>query len=458
MYNFGNDPNGGEYATGSATIAFAMKKSGSESFNRLITGPGVEIYELHDYISINIGGMSLTQSNSKIYDGQWHTHVITIKFGLNGELKHYLDAELIGTKQGNVQHKANLAKTVFWVLGRRGSNTGGNGWNGAMDDFCIFNHALPNLASVQTYDNQGGHRFLDDVLYPKERTYYMDPGVHPRVLFTPNDLPTLRQNVQSSSISAIVRTSFEGQMADNGFDNPTSTYGQLYQKLLNCDGEDFSSYDSLSKLGYVANDFDMERNFVWGSAFALMDDDTTRLTNLGQALACWADLVYELYSPDVYNFLTHDNFFDTALAYDLTAAQMTSTDQAKVRKLIAKATRNRVTYGSNFNYYDIGTNWHAFHDLLSMASLAIEGEDGYDPMVYELTLEKQRIFYKGGGVFESGFTHEGWQYYEFGQEGGVPALLSSVVRGEDLLETTWAKNAMTAALYQLSPFTEGTFA
>jgi len=156
---FGANEDGGEYASGGATIAFAMKKENSSSFQRVITGPGVDIYELKNYISITIGGVRVAVGNDKIFSGHFRKHVITIQWGENGSISHWLDGELLATKAGTIQIRAVTSLQTSWRLARRNKNTNGDGFNGALDDFCIFNHAF-NDEEVQSYVTNSGTFFL----------------------------------------------------------------------------------------------------------------------------------------------------------------------------------------------------------------------------------------------------------------------------------------------------------
>jgi len=200
-----------------------MKKNGSTSFQRILTEPGVDFYELKQYISVTVGAVTLTVPHNDIYDGNWHTHVIVVNW--EESVSHYVDGVLHGHEHGNLQHKSKLSLTAHWRIARRNSNSNGNGFQGGLDNFCIFNHAFGE-SEVALYHSSSGAAFEGDQLNPKERTYYMDPDIHPRVLLSPQDISSLRERARISSPALKTRNFFQNKLDGNeGIDNPNSEHG-----------------------------------------------------------------------------------------------------------------------------------------------------------------------------------------------------------------------------------------
>jgi hypothetical protein len=141
------------------------------------------------------------------------------------------------------------------------------------------------------------------------------------------------------------------------------------------------------------------------------------------------------------------------VAYDVLFNSMTEAQRRAPRELLSRMTRFRQSCGTAVVVdADNSTNWKGFHDHMVLAALAIEGEPGYDPRVYESHKRKQRAFLTRYGVFTSGCAHEGWGYFFFGMSNGSLSALATARRDENFFETTNLPRAIDAMFRQMAPF------
>jgi len=262
------------------------------------------------------------------------------------------------------------------------------------------------------------------------------PGVHPRVLFSPEDLPEMRKRFARDPYA---RKAAELLRADYAkvFD-PRNEMGIVYSKLKageeNVDVK-FAVGDNDTRT-YWQGLHPFYGCLAGSAAVALMEDEQDKLTELATVLSRAAAEHLKYYEPNYTNKLTHDALGGLGLAYDFLAAHM-SEDQCKpVRKLLSKMTKWRQSFGSAVrNAQDNASNWKTHHDQIVIAAMAIEGEEGCDPGLIEQAKNKLRTFLSQFGLYESGYPHEGFGYYVMGMESGALSALALSRRGENLYET-----------------------
>jgi len=100
---------------------------------------------------------------------------------------------------------------------------------------------------------------------------------------------------------------------------------------------------------------------------------------------------------------------DFALAYDFLFNYMTTEQQDVCRKALSVATRDLICWGMNFPRGRGVSNWYGYHGELGPMLLAIEGEQGYRPEQWETFKEMIRNWaevhiYEEGGSNEDGYT------------------------------------------------------
>lgn len=283
------------------------------------------------------------------------------------------------------------------------------------------------------------------------------PGVHPRILLSPSDLPERREIALSPGTIAHAATEVLRTHAAQTIDDPSSDLGAAFQQALA--GQLAAPSDQLLGTGkvvlYGSGTHGLYGTLAGAAWVALMDDNEERGQILSEALAQVAEAHNEVYLPESSNRFAHDVNVDLALAYDFLHRYMTDDQRESVRALIARMVQGRVAYGVGMNAAEVSTNWRTHHDHIVIAALAIEGEEGYDSNVYESNAEKLRLFHSFYGVNSSGMPHEGLGYFAFGMNWGALTTLATARRGQDLFSSSNLYKSFHYALHETAPWGEG---
>ncbi len=231
------------------------------------------------------------------------------------------------------------------------------------------------------------------------------PGVHPRILFSPEDIPTLRKRIVGTK--RWIET--EEQMKKSIL-NPDKGDGKVFAKLASGDTDDLVFWKNGPNGAHRFNGYDIDiyaahvcywpRNLNAISFYAMMKDDEELARRCANAVYNY----YKLREPfiDRQNALAEDPNAQGAwpgdvwrgmhyavgeahvgYAYDLTAMYMTEKQKDFMRRIIVKATAGRRQYGGNAPVRWRDTNWVGWDTQHGLAHLAIEGEEGYEPAIFE---------------------------------------------------------------------------
>ncbi len=293
------------------------------------------------------------------------------------------------------------------------------------------------------------------------------PGIHPRILFSPQDIPLLKRRLEGSKTGrkALIETRF---LLAQTLYNATSDEGKIYAKLVAGDTADlkfispetpqevgsytlvtpprhwFAGYKpSLTETVHTAY---LPNLFAAAAFQALLDGDATRGREVAAAIANY----YTLRNPfiDAYVADQHQrqlapkdywrsNFVvaggnNLAFCYDLAASWMTEPQRAVLRHAIAGATSGRLAYGMNGPARWVETNWSGWDLEHYVTALAIEGEPGYDPQIQPAALRTLK------GYLQWGISAQGTIFESNGKIGGGVhyAMLTAIAlarRGENQL-------------------------
>ncbi len=281
------------------------------------------------------------------------------------------------------------------------------------------------------------------------------PGVHPRILFSPEDLPVIRKRCLTVPFA---KASFKRvkDQAESRLSKTDSAVGMTYQAMKEGRAIDvtpglkgFTSDAGRNLTGTSGSLY----NLIFGRAFcALIEEDQDKLAELSTVLSRLATAHTQVYEPVYGNKLNHDIAGTLGLAYDMLASSMSEKERQPIRQLLSQMTRFRQTDGSADPSFDNSSNWKTFHDHSVMAALAIEGEEGYDPRFFEDNIGKLRDFFTRYGTFPSGCAHEGWGYYNFGLNNATFSALATARRDENFFKTTSLPNAIEMAFRNLAPW------
>ena len=282
------------------------------------------------------------------------------------------------------------------------------------------------------------------------------PGIYPRLLFSPEDIPMLQQHVKtnSSAMKSMVEIEF---LLGKSWLNEASSDGKIFNLLASGDIAKIRSQmdppmegPAVYAVPRLTKDhqpviFNTHINYVTNclTTMALY----ALLTNNGQLGKKTADAIvtyFKLIEPNVEKHLrTSDSEFgatfeggnhstthwrgmhgviphmDMAFALDFSGKWMTPEQKKFMQNLIAKTTYGRRTGGGDGPrraWRDINhVTWHLTH-LISLA--AIEGLDGFDPEGYASGAELASDFLdwgidRNGQIFESNGKSGGGIQFEF---------------------------------------------
>ena len=238
-------------------------------------------------------------------------------------------------------------------------------------------------------------------------------GVHPRVLFSPEDLPAWREQVIKTHKGA-------------------AFFAKPYQSKL---------IDSLAAVAEGRQDKDLVQDFskysgpVHDLMFATMDvmvrQDAAQQAKVTKAVTNFARLVLARSKSGDKNWgaiqdhiggvnglkgiptglgqLWYRGGSSFALSYDFLFNDMTREQQALCRKALSVATKDLVSWGMGFPKGRAVSNWYGYHGEMGIMMLAIEGEDGWDPAHYQMFTNMlhnwfDTSFHPDGGGNEDGYT------------------------------------------------------
>ena len=293
------------------------------------------------------------------------------------------------------------------------------------------------------------------------------PGIHPRILFSPQDIPLFKRRLEGSKTGqkALLETRF---LLSQTLYNPASDEGKIYAKLVANDTADLKfltpeppkEVGSLTLVTPPRHWFEGYKttltetvhtaylpNLFAAAAFqAQLNGDATRGREIATAIANYytlrnpfidayvADQEQHQLAPKDYwrsNFVVAGGN-NLAFCYDLSASWMTEPQRAVLRHAIAGATSGRRAYGMNGPARWVETNWSGWDLEHYLTTLAIEGEPGYDPQIQPAALRTLK------GYLQWGLSPQGTIFESNGKIGGGVhyAMLTAIAlarRGENQL-------------------------
>ncbi len=311
--------------------------------------------------------------------------------------------------------------------------------------------------------------------YAKDRFKAPPPaGVHPRVYFNPEDLPAIRQRLQSSRIARTEWELMRGRLLqisprrEDWEDVPYSqkdveakateylAEGRRINRRMGYRGpwvggwvnELAASKDPEGLSGkWHMNTVHSQRQYLMHllplEAFrCLIEEDEVGGRRVAAALVTVCRLFSEHEEQwtktdnwqSIYQILSSDAI---GLTYDWAYNFMTDEQRKEVRAFIATITRGKQFLGLDQVPAFPGntSNWTIIHMNLLPLVLSIEGEEGYDPKVYERCLEGMRKWvYVASGPDGAPFEGMNKSTYAPGW------LLPLAKRGADFIGSQWSKN------------------
>lgn len=268
------------------------------------------------------------------------------------------------------------------------------------------------------------------------------PGVYPRVLFSPEDVPMLAKRVKHSKIGQ--KSLIEMQyLFEQSFWNTNTSDGKIFQKLANNDlagleWPDDVRPDLVATIN-TAQQFKGEKPSIYNShvaylpecftsmaLFCLLTGDDVHGRQVASAIANYFKLRESLLDNwlalsdtefggeqgngtggttawrNLHGLVAHMNL---GLALDFAGKWMTADQKDSMRRFIAKATYGRRAYGQDSSVRFRDVNWVGWDLPNFIALTAIEGLEGFDREAWESGRDTVRAFCDFG-IDDHGVVYE----------------------------------------------------
>jgi hypothetical protein len=312
------------------------------------------------------------------------------------------------------------------------------------------------------------------------------PGVYPRLLFSPDDLPALRSRMQGQKLAQKTLREWELLFRKTWW-NPSTSDGQVFQKLTSD-----TAYATLAwaknekspgagvlrslfdgqKPGLTTSHVNYNTNSLTSMAlYCLLSGDETHGRQAATALANYFRLLEPLLDA---HLATSDSqwgvssdaagnsetgwrgmhgtvmHMDLAFALDFGGRWMSAEQKDFMRRFIAKATYGRLDNMQAAPARQRDINHMTWHLTQYLAVSAIEGLEGSDPEVLATGVESAKAF------LDWGIDDHGYIFESNGKSGGGLQfqLLSMVVaerRGAKLWGHPHFRKLLTAQVHATSP-------
>jgi hypothetical protein len=319
------------------------------------------------------------------------------------------------------------------------------------------------------------------------------PGVYPRVLFSPQDVPMLADRVKHSRLGQMALIEMEYLFQKSWWDASTSD-GRIFQKLAQGDLDElkFEVPPGTSPTGYPQQ-FAGQKSGIFNSHIAyvpecltamafycLLTGDDAHGRQAAAAIANWYKLRETLL--DEVNAISDSEFGSTytrpdgtvvpmngasgqthwrtvlglvahmnlGLSLDFAGKWMTAPEKETMRRVIAKATYGRRPYGQDAPVRFRDVNWVTWDLPNFLAVTAIEGLAGFDHEVYESNCDTVRAFCDWG-IDDHGVIYESNGKSPGGMQFQLLSMVALARRGENLFGHPHFRKLLEGQVQMTSP-------
>ncbi len=319
----------------------------------------------------------------------------------------------------------------------------------------------------------------DERGFAKDRLFHVPPaGQHPRILFSEEDLPRIRQNMAANEAGVGTMAALRAQIA-KGIDAKNSWEGKCYTALATSDLPSFlAAYkespedDNPPGSGFRTNIPGRISATRWGqrnpllvgleakALLALLDDDAPAGKQVATALATYA--AYLSPKVDAANLKPRHEFHwystrylvpnEVAYGYDWTWKWMTPEQRSALSNLIVRATAGKFTLGMDLPAHWRNWNHIGMTESYAACMFAIEGEPGDDPRGRDRIYEVFRD-YLTYAIDPLGTGTEGVGYQTMGIGHISSPLVAFANRGKNLLtHPHWRRHTESWLVQTMQPF------
>lgn len=305
-----------------------------------------------------------------------------------------------------------------------------------------------------------------------------EPGIHPRVLFSPEDIPQIRERLENTEdgremLATLRKRVNESILARGTWEN------EFYEALVEGDIDEAKRvWNEDNKPNSRPGHYQpyLLYEIVLHAFDCLIHNDRAAGRRCAAAVASYAKMIEpaieeqfsvgEL-SDDVWRVKVTGPHTGSAkedqgvrklvgyhllgYAYDFTAPFMTNLQKNQVRSVIALVTNGKVWLGAA-----MPKNWRVWNWVMvglgqPLLALSIEGEPGYDERVYEMGVEILND-YLTYGITPMGSSTEAVGYTQFGFVWGSPFMLAAARRGDNYFTHEHYRAMNEWYLHTLQPF------
>lgn len=365
----------------------------------------------------------------------------------------------------------------------------------------LLSAASPALHAQQIPQHLPGEQSAEDVLngkYPYPPSHPVEfhedwagfdtsritkvpaPGVHPRILISPEELPDIRRRVAQPGLPHDLMENLHTKLK-KAIGTPGTQGYAIYERFAAGDAEGARRL-MLEKMPEGVGHYKpfLMYSFAMEAEDSLIADDAVRGKRIATAVATYAKLVEPIVdeaskspmSDDIFRFtipVTAENKWITGsliqgvslrdvvgyqllgYTYDFAYNWMTPEQRDQVRRVISKVTYGRLWMGARLPHHFRNWNWIEIGLSEPLLALSIEGEPGYDPRLYKLGVEIARD-YLTYGIDEKGSATEAVGYMNFGLVWGNPFMVAAQRRGDSLLVNSHHRAMVDWYLANLEPF------
>lgn len=277
-----------------------------------------------------------------------------------------------------------------------------------------------SVSAVTYYDNVWTNTSFTPVGLATQWSAHPQPFQHPRLLFTVDDRPQLRQRIvsdlEAGKAYAVLNTSIQTSLYAGATD--TRGFGLAYLQLVSNSPSDAGNLtglietDCFDLTGTSCNFFSL----IAGAAYMewlSSDSCTARASNLSVALTRSAAIATTWFSANkssaMYGNATSWTGGDAAFAYDLLYNCMNSTQQNTVRNFLVSMVGIKKVYNSN-PYSFSADQFYDFTAPIIFTQLAIQGEPGYNVTVTVANCKIMLDAFSTYAAYADGSTRDGMGY------------------------------------------------
>jgi hypothetical protein len=300
--------------------------------------------------------------------------------------------------------------------------------------------------------------------FAKERLYHVPPvGVHPRILFGPEDLPRIRQQLAASKLGqtslALMR-----KLVANTIDKPGTPEYASFQALEAGDPSKVQAFfDVFKKHPAPGSASNPVLNTLADKAFlALLDDNKSAghdVAKAATALAVYLEPQIDAATAtpggdDYWRAVRNVCGGGPALAYiyDFNEPYMTPEQAETFRRILSKATKNHYVLGMDLPRHWRNWNFIGMAEEFPLLALAIEGEEGYDARVYQRGAEVAHD-YANYSLSANGIAKEAIGYHTAGIGHLSQLLLAMANRGDNVfIKQKFRNQADVWFVWALQPY------